>query len=238
VTITLMVGDWRRPCVVGTIFKVIFYSVYFCIHGIVPQLVGCQSWAFETNGRALGVIWGFRQKCGVNVALFCGTPCVNFTNPRLTYQCSRIKQAKCGGDCVCPQFAKKTSSYCGGEAPVSLAKTLFYAAGQGVRVILRSRLAFDGFQARALPGASLADPQGDLREPRPQGPVDGSQPWSVGTPAQNQQLVSQRQILQEQVAAGFHSGQDQTQQKCPRIKPVLTPEEFQSSVSVPSENTS
>ena len=53
----------------------------------------------------------------------------------------------------------------------------------------------------------------DLREPRPQGPVNGSQPWPVGTPAQNQQLVAQSQVLQEQVAAGFQSGQDQTQQK-------------------------
>jgi hypothetical protein len=53
----------------------------------------------------------------------------------------------------------------------------------------------------------------DLREPRPQGPVVGSQPWPVETPAQNQQLVAQSQVLQEQVAAGIQSGQDQTQQK-------------------------
>lgn len=50
----------------------------------------------------------------------------------------------------------------------------------------------------------------DLSEPRPQDPVDGSQPWPVGTPAQNQQLVAQSQVLQEQVAAGFQSCQDQT----------------------------
>jgi hypothetical protein len=53
----------------------------------------------------------------------------------------------------------------------------------------------------------------DLKKPRPQGPVEGSQPWSVETSAQNQQLVAQSQVLQEQVAAGIQSGQDQTQQK-------------------------
>jgi competence protein ComGC len=51
-----------------------------------------------------------------------------------------------------------------------------------------------------------------LSEPRPQGSVDGSKPWPVGTSVQNQQLVAQSQVLQQQVAAGFQSGHDQTDQ--------------------------
>ena len=46
---------------------------------------------------------------------------------------------------------------------LSLAKTLTYAAEQGRDgLFLRSRLALDGFQARALTGARLADPHGGV----------------------------------------------------------------------------
>ncbi len=53
----------------------------------------------------------------------------------------------------------------------------------------------------------------DLGEPRPQSAVDWSQPRTVGTPAQDQQLVAQSQVLQQQVPAGFQPGHDQTAQK-------------------------
>ena len=74
-------------------------------------------------------------------------------------------------------------------------------------------------KSRSMPsddgaGLNQADPDSStipgLGEPGPQGSVDWSQPGSVGTPAQNQQLVAQSQVLQEQVAAGFQCGHDQT----------------------------
>jgi hypothetical protein len=99
-------------------------------------------------------------------------------------------------------------------------------AGEGW-VILRSRLAFDGFQARALPGASLADPQGGVIRGAdwkgclmrgfgspptpgkgtlgPQGSVHRPQPWPAGISGQHQELVTRCQIVQQQIKAGFQS---------------------------------
>jgi hypothetical protein len=90
-----------------------------------------------------------------------------------------------------------------------------------------------GFEATAFPspkkskphsmpsddGAGLNQAEPDFptipnsRKPRPQAPIDKSQPWSVVTSAQDQQLVAQSQVLQQQVVAGFQFGHDQTEQK-------------------------
>jgi len=45
-----------------------------------------------------------------------------------------------------------------------------------------------------------------MREPSPQGTVHWRETWSVGTPAQDQQLMAQSQVFQEQVPVGFQSG--------------------------------
>jgi hypothetical protein len=77
----------------------------------------------------------------------------------------------------------------------------------------------EGSKSGAMPsddGAGLneAEPEvpiiPDLGKPRPQSPVDESEPRSVGIPAQDQQLVAQSQVLEKQVAARFQSGHDQT----------------------------
>ena len=59
--------------------------------------------------------------------------------------------------------AKKHANRGQPEGVIGKNSVLCSEAGEG-RVILRCRLAFDEFQARALPGASLADSQaGEIR---------------------------------------------------------------------------
>jgi hypothetical protein len=48
-----------------------------------------------------------------------------------------------------------------------------------------------------------------LRKPSPNDPVQRRQAWSLGAPAQHEQLVSQGQDLQNQVSAGFQPGNGQ-----------------------------
>src|SRR5664279_5706426 len=52
-----------------------------------------------------------------------------------------------------------------------------------------------------------------LREPGPKDPVQRRQTWSLGAPAQHEQLVSQGQHLEEHAPAGFQSGNGQVKRE-------------------------
>ena len=73
-------------------------------------------------------------------------------------------------------------------------------------------------KARAMPlkdraGLNQAQPTlpsaPGLRKPSPKDPVQRCQAWSLGVPAQYEQLVLQGQHLQEQAPAGFEPGKSQ-----------------------------
>ena len=77
-------------------------------------------------------------------------------------------------------------------------------------------------KARAMPlkdGAGLNQAQPTLpsapglREPGPKDPVQRRQTWSLGAPAQHEQLVSQGQHLEEHAPAGFQSGNGQVKRE-------------------------